>query len=49
MNGTDLDQERRITRLEGTVAWIKWVLITSGGALITGAITGAVTWLVSKL
>jgi hypothetical protein len=45
MDDIDLDQERRLLRLEGTVAWMKWVLTTLGAAIAMGA--GA--WLFSKL
>lgn len=45
MQGTDLDQERRLIKLESTVAWMRWAWMTLGGAVVASA----VGWLFSKL
>lgn len=45
MQDVDLDQERRLVRLEGTVAWMKWAWVTVVGAVVTSG----VGWLFSKL
>lgn len=38
MDGDNLDQERRLIRLESTVAWMRWLWVTLGGAALVSAV-----------